>query len=155
MRYGSALPLAALVAACSAQTAEPEPSETSSLMASPSPEPVPVRSTDQTFEARRIPPAMQGRWALVPNDCTSTRGDAKGLLVAGPSSLRHYESVGTLNGVTKAGADHLSGTFAYTGEGMNWTREVTLSLADDGKRLVFGDTGDDGPPGNRTYTRCP
>src|SRR6476659_3156800 len=30
--------------------------------------------------AAAIPAALHGRWGLTPGDCTSTRGDAKGLL---------------------------------------------------------------------------
>src|SRR5918996_4286908 len=29
----------------------------------------------------KIPASLHGRWGLTPGDCTSTRGDAKGLLV--------------------------------------------------------------------------
>ena len=31
-----------------------------------------------------IPAALRGRWGMTPADCTSTRGDAKGLLEIGP-----------------------------------------------------------------------
>src|SRR5690349_16626028 len=44
----------------------------------------------QSVEA--IPASLQGRWGLSPMDCTSTRGDAKGLLIIGPADLKFYES---------------------------------------------------------------
>src|SRR3954467_10096462 len=39
-----------------------------------------------------IPAALQGRWGLTPGDCTSTLGDAKGLLIVNATELRFYES---------------------------------------------------------------
>ena len=44
--------------------------------------------------APELPAAMRGRWGLTPMDCTSTRGDAKGLMIVGPSELRFYEFAG-------------------------------------------------------------
>ena len=38
-----------------------------------------------------IPAAIRGRWGLTPADCTSTRGDAKGLLEIGPDTLKCSE----------------------------------------------------------------
>src|SRR5437868_4439151 len=52
----------------------------------------PAASTEQPAATVSIPAALQGRWGLAPNDCTSTRGDAKGLLVIGPDQLTFYES---------------------------------------------------------------
>ena len=42
--------------------------------------------------AGRIPVAVQGRWGLTPGDCTSIRGDTKGLLVVSADRLQVYES---------------------------------------------------------------
>lgn len=124
---------------------------TASMASAPAANP-PQRDPDP---AQQIPPALQGRWGLVPGDCTTTRGDGKGLLIISGSALRHYESVGQLRNVSSAAPSSLSGTFAYAGEGMNWTRAVTLSVQDNGQSLDFRDSGADAPPNSRTYTRCP
>src|SRR5215218_6684586 len=42
--------------------------------------------------ASTIPASLHGRWGLTPADCTSTRGDAKGLLVISADGLKFYES---------------------------------------------------------------
>ena len=38
--------------------------------------------------------ALQGNWGMVPADCTSTRGDNKGLLRITATTLQFYESLG-------------------------------------------------------------
>src|ERR1044072_7834775 len=43
-----------------------------------------------------IPAQYQGRWGMVPADCTSTRGDAKGLITIGDKTIRFFESTATL-----------------------------------------------------------
>ena len=157
MRFRIGLSLIGLLAACSGDTAAPEPTGTgeTTLAASAGPEPEPATTGHNATATNQIPVALQGRWGLVPGDCTTTRGDDKGLLTIGASDLRHYESVGKLRSVSSATTNSINGTFDYTGEGMNWTREVTLTAQNDGKSLDFRDKGSDGPPGNRTYTRCP
>lgn len=156
MRFSIALSLAALVAACSGEEAAPLPSETAeTTQAAPEPSPpAPTATQSDAASAKEIPAALHGRWGLVPADCTTTRGDDKGLLTVSANSLRHYESVGKLRGAGGSTATSFSGTFDYTGEGMNWTREVTLSIRDDGKSLDFRDSGADAPSSNRTYKRC-
>ena len=44
--------------------------------------------------ATAIPASLHGRWGLTPADCTSTRGDAKGLLIVSADGLKFYESLG-------------------------------------------------------------
>jgi hypothetical protein len=78
----------------------------------------------------KIPESLQGRWGLVPADCTSTRGDAKGLLTVGADTLVFYESRARLQRIASAAPDRLVGAFAFTGEGQNWTRTETLELKD-------------------------
>ena len=147
-----ALSLAGLLAACSDKASVPQPSESANAALPPAP--APVASASQSAAAISIPAALQGRWALVPADCTSTRGDAKGLLIIGPAELRFYESVGKLRRAASSDRNSLRGTFDYTGEGMEWSREVSLSAAADGQSLQFADSGDDSPPSRRTYQRC-
>jgi len=40
-----------------------------------------ANASDSTAGALLIPAAFRGRWGMVPDDCTSTRGDAKGLII--------------------------------------------------------------------------
>jgi hypothetical protein len=91
---------------------------------------------------------------LVPADCTSTRGDAKGLITVGDRTIRFYESVGTLGEVRPATTAGFSGQFAFTGEGMTWQRQ--MALARTGDKLRRTEPAADGQPAvNLTYTACP
>lgn len=102
--------------------------------------------------ATAIPAALHGRWGMVPADCTSTRGDAKGLLTIAPTTLTFYESVGRLGTVRSSSDTALRADYAFTGEGMNWTRDVELSVSGD--TMTRTDRGGDEPGGPFTYTRC-
>ena len=101
-----------------------------------------------------IPPAMQGRWGLVPADCTSTRGDAKGLLEIGPRSIKFYESLATLQGVQSRSDDALRAAFGFSGEGMTWQRDMLLEVSDGGKTLTRREFGTEAVSGSFKYTRC-
>lgn len=101
-----------------------------------------------------IPETVQGRWGLVPADCTSTKGDAKGLLTITPTRLQFYESVGTLTDVIELAPNRIRGRFDFTGEGMKWQREQVLSASDDGKTLVRREMGEDAAPKPFQYLRC-
>jgi hypothetical protein len=96
-----------------------------------------------------FPVALQGRWGLAPNDCTSTHGDAKGLLVIGPDELRFYESRAVPAGDIRARQDSITGTFRFTGEGQTWTKFETLAL--QGQELVRTESN---PMASFTYARC-
>ena len=54
--------------------------------------------------ATAIPASLHGRWGLTPADCTSTRGDAKGLLIVSADGLKFYESLGKPAGTLKTSA---------------------------------------------------
>jgi hypothetical protein len=99
--------------------------------------------------AGRIPAAVQGRWGLTPGDCTSTRGDAKGLLVVEPDRLRFYESRAVPSPGIEVAADSVSGNFAFTGEGQEWTKYLTLER--QGDKLVRTQRD---PVATFTYVRC-
>jgi hypothetical protein len=101
-----------------------------------------------------IPQAIQGRWGLVPADCTSDRGDAKGLLVIGPDSLRFYESAGKLGAIAERDDSRIRARFAFTGEGQAWQRDVVLDAQDGGKTLIRREYGADAAPGPFRYRRC-
>lgn len=108
----------------------------------------------QAEEDSGIPKALQGRWGLVPADCTSTRGDAKGLMTVNADKLEFYESVAQLGPVREVADNSISAAFEFTGEGENWIQEVTLSTTDRGKTLVREDTGPQAQPHPLTYTKC-
>jgi hypothetical protein len=96
-----------------------------------------------------IPASLQGRWGLSPGDCTSTRGDAKGLLTVGPTELKFYESRAVPGPDTQSATDSISGDFAFTGEGETWTKFEALEVK--GHELVRTESN---PVASFTYARC-
>jgi hypothetical protein len=109
-------------------------------------------SADQTETS--IPMAMRGRWGLVSADCTSDRGDAKGLLTIEAGSIRFYESVAKLAKVDQRSETALKASYAFSGEGMEWKRDMTLALQPGGKVLIKQEFGQDAPAGPYKYIRC-
>jgi outer membrane murein-binding lipoprotein Lpp len=120
------------VAAAEANAAMPVP-----------PAPVPP---DQA-QGATIPAQYHGRWGLVAADCTSTRGDAKGLITIGQTTVRFFEAVATLKEQRPAIATSFSGLFSFTGEGQNWEKVMTFTRTGD--RLKRAEEA-----GEFTYTRC-
>ena len=108
----------------------------------------PPASTSPT-PAKTIPPSLRGRWGLTPMDCTSTRGDAKGLLVVGPADLKFYESRAVPAQNAQTGMDSISGDFTFTGEGQTWTKFEALELK--GQELVRTESKS---MASFTYARC-
>jgi hypothetical protein len=86
---------------------------------------------------------------MTPADCTSTRGDAKGLLIVSSDGLRFYESRAVPARNTQKSDDSFSADFAFTGEGQTWSKFQTLTLDDD--RLVRTESS---PMASFTYVRC-
>ena len=99
--------------------------------------------------AEKIPAALQGRWGLTPADCTSTRGDAKGLLVISADGLQFYESRAVPTEGAHGDADSFGGDFAFTGEGQSWTKYQALKL--DKAVLVRTETN---PSASFSYAKC-
>ena len=99
--------------------------------------------------ASTIPTALHGRWGLSPGDCTSTRGDAKGLLIVDPNELRFYESRAVPARDVQTSANSISGDFSFTGEGQEWTRHVTLELREGKLARTERD-----PVARFSYVRC-
>ena len=89
----------------------------------------------------------QGRWGMVPADCTSTRGDNKGLMTIGDTSIRFYESTATLEEQRPAIATSFSGSFAFRGEGQIWEKVMTFTRTGDTLKRAEEE-------GTFTYTRC-
>jgi len=95
----------------------------------------------------RIPAQYRGRWGMVPADCTSTRGDNKGLITVADKSVKFYESLATLKSQRPAIATSFAGLFGFTGEGQTWERVMTFTRTGD--TLKRADS-----QGSYTYTRC-
>jgi hypothetical protein len=102
-----------------------------------------------------IPEPFRGRWGLVAADCEPGRADAKGLLVVSADKLEFYESVGTFGEASERLPERLRATFAFTGEGMNWTRDMLLEVQNNGNALVRQEFGADAAPNPFRYMRCP
>lgn len=94
-----------------------------------------------------IPAQYRGRWGMVAADCTSTRGDAKGLIDIGDRTIRFYEAVATLKEQRPAIATSFSGLFAFTGEGQNWQKVMTFTRTGDALKRAE-------ESGTFTYQRC-
>lgn len=97
----------------------------------------------------QMPAALQGRWGLTPNDCTSALGDAKGLLVVNSGELRFYESRGVPSPGVQVDARSITGNFQFAGEGQNWTRFEKIERQND--KLVRTETN---PAASYTYAKC-
>ena len=104
-----------------------------------------------TFPGTLIPRSFHGRWGMVAADCGPDKAAAKGLLTIGSEILRFYESVGEPVTLEQTGPGRIEGSFAFSGEGMEWTKQMTLTLGSDGDTLVRTESD---PDGSFTYTRC-
>jgi len=98
-----------------------------------------------------IPAAFHGRWGMVPADCTSTKGDNKGLITIGDKTIDFYESKGTLTKVTLNAPENFTATFAFTGEGQSWTNSQNLKLTGSSNTLVRSETD---VAQSYSYKRC-
>ena len=141
-RLSAAVLLCALAACSSEKAPVPAASEAAT----------PAASTTAAVTIDAIPEQLRGSWGMVPADCTSTRGDAKGLLVVDATTLKFFESVGKLGAIAEASDTRIRASFDFTGEGMTWQREETLELQDGA--LIRSDAGQDAAPGPFKYTRC-
>lgn len=98
-----------------------------------------------------IPAAFHGRWGMVPADCTSTRGDNKGLITIDDKTIDFFESKGTLTKITLNAPENFTGTFAFTGEGQSWTNSQNLKLTGSSNTLVRSETD---VAQSYSYKRC-
>ncbi|MEQ7874343.1 hypothetical protein ABDK56_10110 [Sphingomonas sp. ASV193] len=116
--------------------------------------PIPGRAAPGAPGGIKIPSAFHGRWGLGRADCTSTRGDAKGLLTIAADQLRFYESRGVPMRVIASTATRFDARYAFSGEGQEWQRNERLALAGDRlQRRTDAERGQE-PPVNLTYQRC-
>lgn len=102
---------------------------------------------DAGSAAAAIPAQYHGRWGMVPADCTSTRGDAKGLITVADKTIKFYESTATLRQQRPAIATSFSGLYDFTGEGQTWQKPVTLTRIGDVLKRADEE-------GNYSYKRC-
>ena len=118
--------------------------------------PLPPAASPTPVAASGFPAEYQGRWGMVPNDCDPARDDAKGLMVVGADRLTFYESRGTPTRIEQTTPTRLVAELGFTGEGQEWTRRTSFTLADGGRTLVT-ETPDDPEPPMRSlrYSRCP
>lgn len=142
------------LAACSAEPANEAAGTMPDRDAAATPVTAATQALVEETPVASIPPAVRGRWGLVPADCTSTRGDAKGLLIVEADKLRFYESVGALGEASESGENAIRATFSFTGEGMEWTRDQTLEVRDGGKTLIRREHGPEAAPEPFKYAKC-
>lgn len=115
----------------------------------------PVAAAPVQADATRIPPALRGRWGLVPKDCTSLHGDAKGLLEISPNTLMFFESRGTLKRILEREPTRIRADFSFEGEGMTWESDITFTVQDNGTTLIRQDKQpEEGAPALYHYSRC-
>ncbi|MBO9499732.1 MAG: hypothetical protein J7496_15515 [Novosphingobium sp.] len=145
----AALCAALSLAACHSEQPAASPTETASptLAATPTP------SATSTRELQ-IPAAIRGRWGLVPADCTSTKGDNKGLILIDAESMTFYESHAMLDVVKEVRESRVVASFDFSGEGQTWKMEETLELASDGNQLIRTEKGENATTEPLRYTRC-
>lgn len=152
MRYLVTVPLTGLALMLSAC----DKAETPTVADAPqTAAPTPAAATAvPPLAADEIPPALRGRWGLVPADCTSTGGDNKGLLTIDAKTLKFYESRATLGAVKDLDDDGIEATFAFSGEGQTWSLDIDLEVEDGGKALVRKEKGRDAIAEPLKYARC-
>ncbi len=151
---------AGLAACTSEQAAQPEAAENVTIDPAAENSAAPVTKgtapaadpdtpvSSKPIEAGTIPAAFHGRWGMVPGDCTSTRGEAKGLLVIDANELRFYESRAVPRNIELRGPNEWRADLDYTGEGQTWSEKTIVTLSNGGKTLR---RMADGP---WTYQRC-
>jgi hypothetical protein len=96
-----------------------------------------------------IPAAFQGRWGLVPLDCTGDPSAAKGLILIDGKTIKFYESRASLTKVTMDAPENFTGNFDFMGEGQAWTKSENLRLANSSNTLTRTDD-----EGSYKYMRC-
>lgn len=133
---------------------ETVPPNDSSAAASGAPAAVPTEAPTPAKLPTSIPAQFQGRWGLNRADCTSTKGDAKGLLTISDARLTFYESKGTLDNVLGASANSFDANYGFAGEGQTWERVERLTRTNGKLRRRTDAAPGQEPPVDLTYTRC-
>ena len=111
-------------------------------------------TTSATSLPSSIPDQFHGRWGINKADCTSTKGDAKGLLTIDAARLAFYESRGVPGKVLGTTVTSFDANYAFTGEGQTWERVERLTLVDGKLQRRTDAAAGQEPPVNLTYNRC-
>lgn len=98
-----------------------------------------------------IPVAFRGRWGMNEADCDVSRSDTKGLVTVDADGLKFYESMGRLKSISSASPTEMKAIFAFSGEGQNWTKVMTLKLDEGGTTLIRIEQD---PAGTYRHTKC-
>ena len=171
LKFGSAALIALALAACqrpaddsniaidngvNAANVEVEtlPPNDSSAAAQGTPAATPMNEASPAKLPTQIPAQFHGRWGINRADCTSTRGDDKGLLTINDARLTFYESGGTLDKVIGATASSFDASYGFSGEGQSWDRVERLTRTNDKLRRRTDAAAGQEPPVDLTYTRC-
>lgn len=104
-----------------------------------------------TPASNSIPAAFRGRWGMVPGDCGPDAAIAKGLMVIDAEKLRFYESVAKPTVVTWPTPTRVEGRFAFSGEGMDWDKDMAIEVQGNGDTLVRSEKD---PAASYRYMRC-
>lgn len=148
------LPLLALAALSACDSNAPEEAEPSAATETGSVAPQPAETAAPSPAPTAIPAAIQGRWGMNTADCEPGRSDNKGLLTISANQLEFYESVGTLDQIEEASPTRIRASFDFMGEGMEWERDVTLTVEDGGEALVRREEGEGAAPDAFRYDKC-
>jgi len=71
------------------------------------------------------------------------------------TTLKFYETRGTLAQVAERDVSRIRATFELSGAGMTWMGDEPLDVQDNGKTLIRRAYGDDAASGPFKYVRCP
>ena len=130
------------------------PPDDSSAAAQGTPAATPMTEATSAKLPTQIPAQFHGRWGINRADCTSTRGDNKGLLTINDTRLTFYESRGTIDKVLGATTSSFDARYGFTGEDQTWQRTERFKLVNDKlQRRTDAEPGQE-PPVNLTYERC-
>lgn len=100
------------------------------------------------------PAAIRGRWAIDAADCAKRPGTDLTVLTIDAAKLRFHESDGELAKVRDVGLRWIVADYSFSGEGMEWDRQMRLEVSDDGKALVRHDMDEGAAAPPMRYMRC-
>jgi hypothetical protein len=101
-----------------------------------------------------IPVALRGRWGMTEADCDPDEPANKGLMEVSPTTLKFYESLGTLGETSEAGPTRIRAAYDFEGEGMQWQREILLEAEAGSQALMLSEFGEDAAAEPRRYEKC-
>lgn len=105
-----------------------------------------------TTAADAIPAAMYGFYDADRVMCSDMHSPTR--LAISSSGVEFYESMARVQNVDIVSKTAITATFAFSGEGSNWTRKMELSLHNDGDTLRRQDLTEGAQETVFTYKRC-